>query len=220
MIIALSTTLSLRWSWIARRDCFSGFKVEDGAWLSDSLRSTLLQDGNLGSLVWLAQVDGLIGRCKMRIGIIVYSQTGNTLSVAEKLKQRLVAAGHSTEIEQVTVVGGRKAGGRNFQLDTRPDAAQYEALVFGSAVEAFSLSPVLATYLRGIGSLDGKRIACLVTQFFPYRWMGGNRAIRQMHKLCKSKGATMRGTAVVNWSKFRRAKTTVRAIDRLTQALA
>jgi len=155
----------------------------------------------------------------MRIGIIVYSQTGNTLSVAEKLKEKLAAAGHSAEIEQVTVAGGRKAGDRAFQLETRPDVAQYDALVFGSAVEAFSLSPVLATYLREIGSLDGKSVVCLVTQFFPYPWMGGNRAIRQMRGLCKSKGATVRGSGIVNWSKFRRAKTTEQAIKRVTQAL-
>jgi len=144
----------------------------------------------------------------MKIGIIVYSQTGNTLSVAEKLKEKLA------------IVGGRKSGDRTFQLETRPDVAQYDALVFGAAVEAFSLSPVLATYLRGISSLDSKRVACLVTQFFPYPWMGGIRAIRQMRELCESKGATVCGTAVVNWVGFRRAKTTALAIDRVTQALA
>jgi|AntAceMinimDraft_16_1070373.scaffolds.fasta_scaffold02672_2 flavorubredoxin len=155
----------------------------------------------------------------MKIGIIVYSQSGNTLSVAEKLRDKLATAGHSPEIEQVTVIGGRKSGDRTFQLETRPDVAQYDALVFGSAVEAFSLSPVLATYLRGIGSLDGKSVACLVTQLFPYPWMGGNRAIRQMRRLCESKGATVRGSGIVNRSKFRCANTTEQAIKRVTQAL-
>jgi len=41
----------------------------------------------------------------MNIGIIVYSQTGNTLSVAKKLEERLSAAGHSVNLEQVTVAG-------------------------------------------------------------------------------------------------------------------
>jgi len=156
----------------------------------------------------------------MKTGIIVYSQTGNTLSVAEKLKEKLAAAGHSAEIEQVTVAGGRKSGDRAFQLETRPDVAQYDALVFGSAVEAFSLSPVLKSYLAGVDSLQGKQVACLVTQSFPYPWMGGNRAIRQMRRICGSKGATVRGSAIVNWAKSRREKTTARAIERLTQAVA
>ncbi|HHR85911.1 MAG TPA: flavodoxin family protein [Candidatus Acetothermia bacterium] len=152
----------------------------------------------------------------MKIGIIVYSRTGNTLSVAEKLKDKLTAAGHSAEIEQVRVAGGRKSGKRSFQLETRPDVSRYDALVFGSAVEAFSLSPVMKSYLIGIDSLQGKLVACLVTQFFPYPWMGGNRAIRQMHELCESKGAMICGSAVVNWVKLRRETTTARAVDGLS----
>jgi len=152
----------------------------------------------------------------MNIGIIVYSQTGNTLSVAEKLREKLTAAGHTASLEKVTVAGGRKPGDKSFQLETKPDPETYEAVVFGSAVEAFSLSPVLTAYLKQVGSLEGKKVACLVTQFFPYPWMGGNRAIRQMRKLCQSKGATVAGSGVVNWAKFRRDKTTAKAVDRLS----
>lgn len=152
----------------------------------------------------------------MNIGIIVYSQTGNTLSVAKKLEERLSAAGHSANLEQVTVAGGRKSGDRDFRLEALPDAGRYDALVFGSAVEAFSLSSVMTRYLKQVGSLQGKKVACLVTQFFPYPWMGGNRAIRQMRKLCEARGATVLGSGVVNWAKSRREKTTTRAIDRLS----
>jgi NAD(P)H dehydrogenase (quinone) len=152
----------------------------------------------------------------MNIGIIVYSWSGNTLSVAKKLEERLAAAGHLAKLEQVTVVGERKQGAREFQLETLPDVGTYDALVFGSAVEAFSLSPVLTKYLKQVGSLQGKKVACLVSQQFPYPWMGGNRAIRQMSRLCQSKGATIVGAAVVNWAKSRREKTTEAAIDRLS----
>jgi len=152
----------------------------------------------------------------MSIGIVVYSWAGHTLSVAEKLQEGLVAGGHTVKLEQVTVVGGRKQGAREFGLETLPDVAPYDAVVFGSAVEAFSLSPVLTAYLKQIGSLQGKKVACLVTQQFPYPWMGGNRAIRQMKKLLKAKGGTIAGSAVVNWAKSRRGKTTVAALERLS----
>jgi len=152
----------------------------------------------------------------MNIGIVVYSWSGNTLSVAKKLEERLATVGHSVRLEQVTVVGKRKQGDKEFQLETVPEVAPYDALVFGSAVEAFSLSPVLREYLKGIGSLERKKVACLVTQFFPYPWMGGNRAIRQMRKLCGSKGASVVGSGVVNWAKCRRDKTTARAVDWLS----
>ncbi len=152
----------------------------------------------------------------MNIGIVVYSWSGNTLSVAEKLNEKLSAGGHSVTLEQVTVVGERKQGDKEFQLETVPEVASYDALVFGSAVEAFSLSPVLTEYLKKVGSLEGKNVACLVTQFFPYPWMGGNRAIRQMRKLCRAKGATIAGSAVVHWVKYRRDKTTSVALARLS----
>jgi len=153
----------------------------------------------------------------MNIGIIVYSQTGNTLSVAKKLEEKLSSAGHSATLEQVKVVGERNQGDRDFRLETLPDTRPYDALVFGSAVEAFSLSPVLTTYLKQIESLQGKKVACLVTQLFPYPWMGGNRAIRQMRRLCKAKGATVCRSGVVNWMRPRREKTTAKAVDRLNR---
>jgi flavodoxin len=127
----------------------------------------------------------------MKIGIIVYSQTGHTLEVAEKLKQRLIGEGHSANLEQVTVVGGRTPQTKEFELETLPEAGLYDAIVFGSAVEAFSLSPVLSRYLNQID---------------------------QMKKICQSKGASIRATAVVNWAKSRREKTMTTAIDHLSKA--
>lgn len=41
----------------------------------------------------------------MNIGMIVYSRTGNTLSVAEKLEARLSAAGHAVTLKRLAVVG-------------------------------------------------------------------------------------------------------------------
>ena len=154
----------------------------------------------------------------MKVGIIVYSQTGHTLEVAEKLKQRLIGEGHLVNIEQVTVVGGRTPQTKEFELETLPEAGLYDAIVFGSAVEAFSLSPVLLRYLNQIDSLQGKPVACLVTQQFPFPWMGGNRAVRQMEKICQSKGASICATGVVKWAKSRREKTMIAAVDRLSKA--
>jgi flavodoxin len=152
----------------------------------------------------------------MNIGIVIYSWSGNTLSVGEKLQAKLQSAGHTAELLPVKVIGERKQGAREFELDTLPNLSAYDGIVFGAAVEAFSLSPVLTAYLKKVSSLDGKKVACLVTQQFPYPWMGGNRAVGQMRKLCKSKGAEIAGSAVVNWAKSRREKTTVAATEQLT----
>jgi hypothetical protein len=151
----------------------------------------------------------------MRIGIIVYSQTGHTQSVAEKVKDRLSEAGHEVDLKLIGLVGGRKSGERVFEFEALPDPAPYEGLVFGSAVEAFSLSPVMSRYLAQLKTLEGKSVACLVSQQFPFPWMGGNHAIRQMTRLCRAKGATVRGSAVVNWAASRRERTAKQAVERL-----
>jgi len=154
----------------------------------------------------------------MNIGIIVHSETGNTHSVAMKLQEKLSAAGHTVSIERLKVVGKFKAGIKDLPLETVPDAGQYDALVFGAPVQAFSLSAVMTGYLERIASLQDKRVACLVTEAFPYPWMGGNRAIRQMRKICESKGATVCGTGIVNWMNARREQQIVDVTDRLSGA--
>lgn len=135
----------------------------------------------------------------MNIGIVVYSQTGNTRSVAARLQEALSAAGHRVVLEEVKLVGDRVQGTRIFQLAPMPTLTGYDALVFGAPVEAFSLSPVMAAALAAVPTLEKKNVACLVTQAFPYSWLGGNRAARQMRRLCEAKGATVLGSDVVNW---------------------
>ena len=152
----------------------------------------------------------------MNIGMIVYSQTENTFSVAQKLQEKLATAGHSVTLERIEVIGD-VAPGQAVQFKTVPDAAPYEALVFGGPVQAFSLNPVTKEYLKQCAPLDGKPVACLVTQAFPFPWLGGNRAIRQMRKLCEAKGATVRGTGIVNWMKKRREEQIVEVTDELSR---
>jgi len=154
----------------------------------------------------------------MNIGMIIYSQTGNTYSVAMKLKEKLSAAGHSVDVERLKVVGGYRPGMKDIRFETLPNVGQYDALVFGAPVEAFSLSPVMTSYLKQIASLQNKKVACLVTQAFPYPWLGGNRAIGQMRKICEPKGATVCGSGVVNWMSSRRDQKITEVTDRLSRS--
>jgi menaquinone-dependent protoporphyrinogen IX oxidase len=151
----------------------------------------------------------------MDIGLVIYSWSGHTLSVAEKLKERLADRGHAATVVPVKVVGEREQGARNFELDSLPELGGFDGLVFGAAVEAFSLSPVLKAYLKQVETLQGKKVACLVTQQFPYAWLGGSRAARQITKLCKAKGATIVGSAVAHWTQSKREASVAAAVDRL-----
>ncbi len=153
----------------------------------------------------------------MRIGIVVYSQTGNTRSVAAKLNEALSKAGQQVSLDEVKLAGERKGGDRTFTLGPLPELSRYDAVVLGAAVEAFSLSPVMATYLETIPTLEKKDIACLVTQGFPYGWMGGNRAVRQMRRLCEAKGGKVLGGEVVNWMGAGLEEWTARAVEKLAE---
>lgn len=152
----------------------------------------------------------------MNIGLIVYSWSGHTKEVAAELRERLAAKGHDATLVEIPLKAERRQGDRDFEIASMPDLSAYDALVFGAAVEAFSLSPVMTAYLKGVNSLQGKRAACLVSQQFPYAWLGGNRAIRQMKKLLRANGAAIVGSAVVHWAQSKREASLVAAVDRIS----
>ncbi len=134
----------------------------------------------------------------MRIGIIVHSKTNNTYSVANKIAERLKNAGHTATVERVEPE--KYTSEQNIKLKTKPDIGGYDMLVFGAPVWGFSLSPVMREYLS---QLEGQRVCTasgFVTQQLPFSWMGGNRAIMQMRKLCAALEINMVKTGVVNWT--------------------
>jgi flavodoxin len=135
----------------------------------------------------------------MKLGIIVHSQTGHTLSVAQTLKEKLAAAGHSVNIEQITPVDAKQTDPKNIRLEKLPDLSSYDALVLAAPVQAFSVSPVMKAYLPQLPSLNNKKVALFVTKGLPFVSTGGNQAISLMKSTSESKGGTVVGTAILNW---------------------
>lgn len=153
----------------------------------------------------------------MNIGIIVHSQTGNTYSVAVKLKEKLLTARHSVNIERIAPIGGEQKDIKKIRIETIPDLSIYDTLIFGSPVQGAAISSVLAAFLTQTSLLQNKKVACFVTELFPFAWMGGNRAISQMKKICESKGAEVCGTGIVNWMGSRREKKIVDVVEKLSK---
>ena len=154
----------------------------------------------------------------MNIGIIVYSQTGNTDAVARKLQEKLTAAGHTTNLERITVTGNASPGSKDFQFTSSPAVDRYDAIIFGAPVQAFSLAGVMTSYLNQLSSLRNKKVACFVTKQLPFNWTGGNRAIAGMKKICASKGAAVCGTGIVIWSKSGREQNISACVEKLSRA--
>jgi len=75
----------------------------------------------------------------MKIGIIVYSQTENTYSVALKLQDKLLSDGHEVNLERVIPVGEIPPRAKAVEFQNAPEVAGYDALVFGCQCMHFLL---------------------------------------------------------------------------------
>jgi len=155
----------------------------------------------------------------MNVAIVIHSQTGNTRTVAERLREALVAKGHAASIIEVRLAAESKPGDRNAKLASVPDVSGYDALAFGSPVHGFSLSPAMTSYLKQAPSFKGKRAACFVTQGLRFTWLGGNRTIGQMKRACEAKGAKVCGTGVVGWGRKDREKQIADLVATLAKSL-
>ena len=135
----------------------------------------------------------------MNIGIFVNSKTGNTLSVAEKLRERLAAMGHRVALEKVVASNDGEMNIEKIVLSNPPSTQGYDMLVFAAPVNGARLALGMQAYLQSLPSLEGKLLAGFVTEALPFPWMGGNQAIEGMEKLVQAKGGKLSAAGVVNW---------------------
>jgi len=153
----------------------------------------------------------------MNIGIIIYSNTGNTQYVAIKLQEKLIAAGHSADIERIIPLGSVHPRVKNLQLRISPGVKSYDAVVFGAPVMAFSLCPAMTVYLSQLESLETKKVAFLLTKFLPFYQTGANQAVEIMNRVCETKGAEVLGFGVVFWSSLRREQHIIDVVSGLSR---
>ncbi len=140
----------------------------------------------------------------MKIGIIVYSQTGNTLSVALKLYERLKKDGKDVKLEKIEAIRDMKKNPNDFKITNSPKIDELDTIIFASYVEAFQLCPVMKKYLKDLPSLKNKKVLSFVTQHLSYSWMGGNNANRKIETICHTKGVKVEKRGVINWKNKKR----------------
>lgn len=133
----------------------------------------------------------------MKIGIIVHSKTGRTLSLGELIAVKLRKQGHTATLHHLTIEPDIDAPGKPFNITNPPDIAPYDALLVGGPVWAFSASPVAIAYLKTLGDLKGKKLIPFATMGFPFTFMGGARALGQMRKAAAVTGAMVQPGVVV-----------------------
>ena len=138
----------------------------------------------------------------MDVKIIIHSRTGHTLMVAKQLCDRLLAAGHSAAIEQVTTSHDNKRDVDSVVLTNSPSIAGSDLVVFGAPVHGFALSLAMQAYLKSLPSLEGKLVLGLITMAFPHASMGGYQAVSQLSDICRQKGAELAAAETIQWMRF------------------
>ena len=138
----------------------------------------------------------------MKIGIIVYSKTGHTYEAAEKIASELTATGHEAVLERILAEKAAKPGTYTFEYT--PNLDDYDLLIFGSPVWAFSLCDAMSSYFADASGISGKMVFCFVTMGMICPFFGGTHAIRRMKKLIEKKGGRVAETAIIGWNSKKR----------------
>ena len=141
----------------------------------------------------------------MNIGILVYSYTGNTLSVAEKIKEQIQQNGDQAQIHRVTCINGNPNGKQPLVLKDIPDVSGFDELIIGAPINGFSLCKGMKMYFDRSQIGEGQ-VNCFVTQHFKSPLFGGNRGIKQISKFVTKHGAKVNNTAIIHWSSKDRDK--------------
>lgn len=152
----------------------------------------------------------------MNIVIVVHSKTGNTWDVSCKLQSKLEMDGHKVSLYRIEGIN-EESPKEDIVLKSSPSIEPYEGLILACPVHGFLPSKVMKTYLSKLPLLKGKKIICFVTESFPYPWMGGNKAIKEMTTLCKAKGEGVVGTFIINWGRKNREKQVIDEIERVSK---
>jgi len=136
----------------------------------------------------------------MKIGIVVFSQTGNTFSVAERLGVKFSEKKIENEVIKLEVSGDPYPGSKNFKVHNKPDLSIYDAYVFASPVQAFTLAAAMKMYLKDISTIEGKKAAVFATQHLKPVF-GGNRTIKKLTSLINNKGGEVLGSFLIGWKR-------------------
>jgi flavodoxin len=155
----------------------------------------------------------------MNIGIIVYSLSGHSLSVAAELKEKLAASGHSVVMVRIETVGPASAANEQADLKTRPAIEKYDTLVFGFPVRGGAIPPPMMNYLEGIPSLRNKKVHSFVTHFFRKQW-GANQTNAALKAICETKGAQICYMGEINWFNLNRKKIVIQVVDQIMESMA
>lgn len=149
----------------------------------------------------------------MKIGIIVYSETGNTLALCERARD--ILSGDGLDVTLVRLEADILGDARS--LRGLPPAEHYDLVILGTPVHGFSLPVPVQQYLARAKFREGVRYGVLVTQFFKADWLGGTRTVSQAVAALARFHPVVYGTAIVHVRSRRKDEQVNAAMRALTK---
>ena len=125
----------------------------------------------------------------MKVGIIVFSQSGHTATFARTIADHLRKAGIEYDIELLRLHGVPKPWTNKIDFRRIPELGEYDVVLIGAPVYLSHASKVICKYLNSIKPLKGKKALPFVTHALPAKYFGANRALHKMAAELEELGA-------------------------------
>lgn len=134
----------------------------------------------------------------MSVEILVHSQTGHCLSMAETLAGLARAAGHQTSLTRITPSDEKETDPARLSITPVPQDAGADLYVIGAPVHGFSATPAIRKAVAQMPFLDGKRVVLFATEFLP---IGGTHTLRQLEQAVADQGGQVVATGIIHWER-------------------
>jgi hypothetical protein len=139
----------------------------------------------------------------MSVEILVHSQTGHCLSVAETLAGRARAAGHRASLIRIVPSDEKETDLEKLSITPVPQDAGADLYVIGAPVHAFSATPAIRKAVAQMPFLDGKPVVLFATEFLP---IGGTHTLKQLEEAVTGQGGQVVATGIIHWERKDRAE--------------
>lgn len=145
----------------------------------------------------------------MRVGVLVYSETGHTASVIERIKNKM-AEHHEVMVWKLGSDPERKT-----VTGVPPTLKGFDHLIIAGPVQAFTPTIPLQMAIEQLHDFSGLQVDIVMTQYFRWAALGGNRSLRIIASMITARGGNVGYQALVHWSSRKREEQIIAAVEKI-----
>jgi len=127
----------------------------------------------------------------MNVAIVIYSKTGMTFKIAQKISLLLTDSKINCDIIRLQTKDELRPRLKTVSILTKANLDSYDTVIFGTPVWAFTAAPVVPAFLKNKPELKGKKVLNYITMGLPFKFMGGNSTQTLIDSLTSACGATV-----------------------------